>query len=83
MVGADQLLNIRLFIPLIFLSNVASAVAIYLWPDFFLVRHGHFILIAAQGVGLLIYLAYVIRTYIHLAPLIAQTREEWSAAAEK
>jgi hypothetical protein len=83
MVGADQLLNIRLFIPLIFLSNVASAVAIYLWPDFFLDRQGHYFLIAVQGVGLVIYLAYVIRTYIHFAPLIAQTREEWRAAAEK
>lgn len=83
MVGADQLLNIRFLIPLIFLSNLASAVAIYKWPDFFLARQGHYTLIAVQGVGLVIYLAYVIRTYIHFAPLIAQTREEWRAAAEK
>jgi hypothetical protein len=83
MVGADQLLNIRLLIPLIFLSNVASAVVIYLRPDFFLARQGHYVLIAVQGVGLVIYLGYVIRTYIHFAPLIAQTREEWRAAAEK
>jgi hypothetical protein len=83
MVGTDQLLNIRFLIPLIFLSNVASAFAIYRWPDFFLARHGHYILIAIQGTGLVIYLAYVIRTYIHFAPLIAQTREEWRAAAEK
>jgi hypothetical protein len=83
LVGADQLRNIKLLIPLIFLSNVASAIAIYLRPDFFLVRQGHYILIAVQGLGLLGYLVYVIRTYIHLAPLIAQTREEWRAAAEK
>jgi len=83
MVGADQLLNIRLLIPLIFLSNVASALVIYLRPDFFVVRQGHYILIAVQGLGLLGYLIYVIRTYIQLAPLIAQTREEWRAAAEK
>ena len=51
MVGADQLLNIKFLIPLIFLSNVASALAIYLRPDFFLARQGHYILIAAQGVG--------------------------------
>lgn len=82
-VGADQLLNIRFLIPLIFLSNVGSALAIHLRPDFFLARQGHYLLIALQGVGLLIYLAYVIRTYIHLAPLICQTREEWRAAAEK
>jgi hypothetical protein len=83
MVGADQLINIRFLIPLIFFSNVASAIAIYLRPDFFLARQGHYILIAVQGLGLLGYLIYVIRTYIHLAPLIAQTREEWRAAAEK
>jgi hypothetical protein len=83
MVGADQLLNIRLLIPLVFFSNVASAIAIYLRPDFFLARHGHYLLIAVQGLGLLGYLVYVIRAYIHLQPLIAQTREEWRATAEK
>jgi hypothetical protein len=82
-VGADQMLNIRFLIPLIFVLNVASAVAIYHWPYFFLDRGGHYILIAAQGIGLLGYLIYVIRTYIALQPLICQTREEWRAAAEK
>ena len=82
-VGADQLLNIRFLIPAIFVSNVASAVAIRLWPDFFLIRGGHYILIAVQGIGLLGYLAYVIRAYIRLQPLITQTREEWAAAADK
>jgi hypothetical protein len=83
MVGADQLLNTRVLIPLIFLSNVTSAVLIRLYPDFFLVRGGHYILIAVQGIGLLGYLSYVIRTYIRLQPLITQTREEWRAASEK
>jgi hypothetical protein len=83
MVGADQLLNIRFLIPLIFLLNVASAVAIYRRPDFFLDRGGHYILIALQGIGLLGYLIYVIRTYIRLQPLICLTREEWRDAAEK
>ena len=83
MVSADQLLNIRFLIPLIFVLNVASAVAIYRRPDFFLDRGGHYMLIALQGIGLLGYLIYVIRTYISLQPLITQTREEWRAAAEK
>ena len=78
MVGADQLLNIRLLIPTIFVSNVASAFAIYRWPEFFLVRNGHYILIAIQGIGLVGYLGYVVRTYIRLQPLITQTREEWA-----
>jgi hypothetical protein len=82
-VGADQMLNIKLLIPLIFFSNVASAIVIYLWPAFFLAQRGHYILIAVQGFGLLGYLAYVIRTYLQLAPLIAETREEWRAAAQE
>ena len=83
MVGADQLLNIRLLIPSIFLSNVASALAIHRWPDFFLARNGHYILIAIQGFGLLGYLGYVVRAYIRLQPLITQTREEWRIASDK
>jgi hypothetical protein len=82
-VGADQLLNIRFLIPLIFATNAGSALAIHLRHDFFLGRGGHYVLIAIQGLGLLGYLVYVIRTYIHLQPLICQTREEWRADAEK
>jgi hypothetical protein len=83
LVGADQLLNIRLLIPLIFLFNTASAIAIYLRPEFFLARGGHYILIGLQAVGLVGYLTYVIRTYIHLQPLITQTREEWVDASDR
>jgi hypothetical protein len=82
-VGADQLLNVRVLIPLIFVSNVTSAVLIRLRPDFFLIRNGHYLLIAIQGIGLLGYLSYVVRTYIRLQPLITATREEWRAASEK
>lgn len=82
-VGGDQLLNIRFLIPLIFATNIGSALAIHFRPDFFLARSGHYFLIAVQGIGLLGYLVYVIRTYIGLQPLIRQTREEWRAAAEE
>jgi hypothetical protein len=83
LVGADQLLNIRVLIPSIFVSNAGSALAIYLRPGFFLDRGGHYILIAVQGLGLLGYLIYVVRAYIRLQPLITQTREEWRAASDK
>jgi hypothetical protein len=82
-VGGDQWLNIRFLIPVIFATNVASAVAIYLRPDFFLARGGHYFLITVQGVGLIGYLSYVIRTYVRLQPLIRETREEWRAAADE
>jgi hypothetical protein len=36
-------------------------------------------LIALQAIGLLVYLAHVIRAFIKFAPLISATREEWRA----
>jgi len=81
MVGADQRLNIAFIIPMIFLFNVGSALAIHAWPDFFLRQHGHLLLIALQGLGLVIYLSSVIRAFIKFVPLISATREEWSRAA--
>src|SRR5437773_2761295 len=72
-----------LIIILLFFFNVAGAVAIHLRPDFFLGRGGHYFLIGAQGIGLVGYLIYVIRTYIRFQPLITQTREEWRAASDQ
>lgn len=82
MVARDQWLNISIVIPIILLFNVASAIAIHTRPEFFLQDRGHLILIALQAVGLLFYLAHVIRTFIQFVPLISATREEWRAAAE-
>jgi hypothetical protein len=81
MVGADQRLNIALIIPVIFLFNAGSALAIRAWPEFFLRQNGHLILIALQAIGLLIYLTSVIRAFIEFVPLISATREEWRTAA--
>ena len=44
----DQLLNIRLLMPCLFLFNLACALAISHWPDYFLERAGNVWLIAAQ-----------------------------------
>ena len=82
MVARDQWLNIIGVIPAIFLFNLASAVAIHARPEFFLLHQGHLILIALQSIGLLLYLAYVIRAFLKFAPLIAATREEWRADSE-
>jgi hypothetical protein len=82
MVGADQWLNIVFIIPAIFVFNAGSALAIYARPDFFLQRQGHLILIALQAIGLLFYLASVLRAFIKFIPLILATRQEWRATAE-
>jgi lipoprotein signal peptidase len=77
LVGKDQRLNITIIIPVIFLFNAGCAFAIHANPEFFLRDRGHLILIALQGVGLLLYLASVIRAFIQWVPLISATREEW------
>jgi hypothetical protein len=73
----DQWLNITIVIPVIFLFNVGCAIGIHARPEFFLQDNGHLILIALQAIGLLLYLAHVIRAFIKLVPLISATREEW------
>lgn len=82
MVARDQRLNIAIVIPAIFAFNAGSAICIYARPEFFLQRNGHLILIALQMLGLLVYLAHVIRAFTKFVPLISVTREEWRAAAE-
>ena len=68
-------------IPAIFLFNAGCAFAIHARPDYFLRQNGHLILVACQGITLLHYLAYVIRAFVKLAPLISATRAEWRTEA--
>jgi hypothetical protein len=71
----DQLLNIRLLVPGLFFFNLACALAISHWSDYFLERSGHIWLIAAQLSSFLIYLVYVTRFYHEIAPLILRSHE--------
>ncbi|HKP01980.1 MAG TPA: hypothetical protein VJU77_01340 [Chthoniobacterales bacterium] len=80
LVSKDQRLNITIIIPVIFLFNAGSAFAIHANPEFFLNHQGHLILIGLQGIGLLFYLASVIRAFIQWVPLISDTRQEWRAS---
>ena len=82
MVARDQRLNITIVLPAIFLFNAGCAIAIHARPEFFLRHNGHLILIALQAIGLLLYLALVIRAFIQFVPFISATRGEWRAAAE-
>jgi hypothetical protein len=71
----DQLLNIRLLMPCLFFFNLACALAISHWSDYFLERSGNVWLIAAQLLSFLIYLVYVTRFYHRIAPLIVRGHE--------
>ena len=82
-VEADQWLNIRFIMPCLFFFTLASALAIKMAPDFFLTRHGHLLLIACQGLALLVYLASVVRSFAGITPLISATRAEWRDDVEE
>jgi hypothetical protein len=73
----DQRMNIGIIVPLVFVFNLGAALAIRSRPDFFIGRDGHLIFILLETVGLLVYLVTVIRSFVKLTPLIAETREEW------
>ena len=73
--GEDQLLNIRLLMPGLFAFNLACALAIHHWSDYFLERSGHVWLIAGQLLSFLFYLVYVTRFYHEIAPLILRSHE--------
>lgn len=74
---ADQWANIRFIVPIALLVNVAAAVAIKVFPDFFVKHNGHLVLIGLQGLGLLGNLVYIVRSFTRITPLISAAREEW------
>jgi hypothetical protein len=77
LVKRDQWLNIAVLLPAVLLLNVACALSIHAWPDFFLAHDGHIWLVALQLAGFAGYLWYLVRFYTKLAPFITQARHEW------
>ena len=71
---SDQLLNIRVLVPLLVLFNLACASAIWRWPDLFIVRGGHLWLICAQILLFIGYLIYTGRYFSAIAPLVLRSR---------
>jgi hypothetical protein len=71
---SDQLLNIRVLVPLLVLFNLACAVAIWCGPDLFVARGGHLWLISAQIVSFIGYLIYTGRYFSAIAPLVLRSR---------
>ena len=72
---ADQLLNIWVLVPLLFLLNIGCAFAIWCWPDVFITRADHVWLIGIQLVSFVIYLVYIARYFNAIAPLLLRSRE--------
>lgn len=72
---SDQLLNIRLLVPLLIALNVVSAFAICCWPDLFIARAGHIWLISTQLFSFLGYLFYTSRYFSAIAPLVLRSRQ--------
>ena len=71
----EQLLNIWLLVPLLFVFNLGCAVAIWTRPDLFLARRGHVRLISAQLISFIVYLAYIARYFKTIAPLVLRSRQ--------
>ena len=72
---SDQLLNIWVLVPLLFLLNIGCAFAIWRWPDVFITRADHVWLIGIQLVSFVIYLVYIARYFNAIAPLLLRSRE--------
>jgi hypothetical protein len=71
----DQLLNIRVLAPLLFVLNLACALAIWRWPDLFVARARHIWLVSAQLISFIGYLIYIARYFKTIAPLVLRSHE--------
>jgi hypothetical protein len=72
---SDQLLNIRALVPLLFVLNLACAIAIWSWPDLFIARGRHIWLISAQLISFIGYLTYIASYFKTIAPLLLRSHE--------
>jgi hypothetical protein len=73
---SDQLLNIRLLVPLLIALNLVAAFAIWRWPDLFIARAGHIWLISTQLLSFIGYLVYTSRYFSAIAPLVLRSRQK-------
>ena len=72
---ADQLLNIWILVPLLFLLNFGCAFAIRSQPDLFISRARHVWLINVQLASFIGYLIYIGHYFKAIAPLLLRNRE--------
>jgi hypothetical protein len=72
-ITSDQLLNILVLVPLLFILNLGCAAAIRGRPDLFIARGAHVWLIGAQLVSFIGYLICIARHFKAIAPLIQRS----------
>ena len=72
----EQLMNVRLSMPLAIVGYALAAAAIHHWPGFFVERKGHLVFGLAQLAGGMAYVIYVIRFFARISPLVLAAREE-------
>lgn len=72
----EQVMNVRVIMPLAVAFHAAGVVAMRVWPDALLENRGHLILAWAEFVALSGYQYYVVRFFGRLAPMILGSREE-------
>lgn len=77
-VEQEQIANVRFLMPLTVVFSALVSLAIYLWPGFFLVKHWHVLCALLQLICAGGYLAYVMRFYKRLLPLIMAAQYEWN-----
>jgi hypothetical protein len=77
-VEREQLLNVRLLMPITVLFNAVAAFFIYRSPHLFVERKLHVAFGVAQLFCALGYLSYSIRFYKRLLPLIVAAQYEWN-----
>ena len=76
LVQAEQVRHIRLVMPGIAGFSLAAALAVRLWPEVMLHQRGHVAIALAQMAGTAGYLAYTLRFFGRVTPLLVDTRDE-------
>jgi hypothetical protein len=77
-VEREQIMNVRYLMPAAVLTNALAALAVLRYPQLFLARRGHVALGCLQLALAAGYLAYSVRFYKRLLPLIVAAQYEWN-----
>jgi len=72
---SDQLLNILVLVPALVTLSLGCSLAIWRWPDVFIARGYHNWLIAIQLLTFVVYLAYTVRYFRSIAPLVLRSEQ--------